>query len=103
MQLEITGQDTNTFFWEPKNELEEIIQNVRTILTTRKGSVPLDREFGIDISLVDLPATVIKGRLTNEIISAVERYEPRARVTEVTFSGDAADGIIYPVVKVMIL
>ena len=103
MMLEIMAKDTNDFSWQPETELEEIIQNVRTILTTRRGSVPLDRSFGIDTALIDLPVTVIKGRLTTEIIEAVERFEPRVEVKEVKFAGDAADGAVYPVVKVVIL
>ena len=31
----------------PSDEVREILQNVRTILSTRKGSVPLDRDFGL--------------------------------------------------------
>lgn len=103
MILEIMAKDTNDFSWQPTTEAEEIIQNVRTILTTRRGSVPLDRAFGIDTALIDLPVTAIKGRLTTEIIEAVERFEPRVEVKEVKFVGDAADGAVYPVVKVVIL
>ena len=103
MILEIMAKDTNDFSWQPTTEAEEIIQNVRTILTTRRGSVPLDRAFGIDTVLIDLPVTAIKGRLTKEIIEAVERFEPRVEVKEVKFAGDAAEGAVYPVVKVVIL
>lgn len=31
----------------PSSEIAEILQNVRTILTTRLGSVPLERDFGL--------------------------------------------------------
>lgn len=103
MMLEIIAKDTNDFSWQPETEVEEIIQNVRTVLTTRRGSVPLDRSFGIDTALIDLPVTAIKGRLTTEIIEAVERFEPRVEVKEVKFTGDAADGAVYPAVKVVIL
>ena len=103
MILEIMAKDTNDFCWQPTTEAEEIVQNVRTILTTRRGSVPLDRAFGIDTVLIDLPVTAIKGRLTTEIIEAVERFEPRVEVKEVKFAGDAAEGAVYPVVKVVIL
>lgn len=103
MTLEITGKDTNEFNWHPTTELEEVIQNVRTILTTRRGSVPLDRGFGINTSLIDLPVTVIKSRLTAEVIDAVEKFEPRVRVESVKFLGDSADGVIYPVVKVVMI
>lgn len=102
MRLEISAGRVNDFFFAPKNELEEIIQNIRTILTTRKGSVPLDREFGIDVGIIDQPVTRARAVLTANIINAVERYEPRVSVTEVTFSGDGMEGEIYPVIKVAI-
>ena len=101
--LDIDGKSTTTLYWSPASELEEIIQNVRTILTTVKGSVPLDRGFGMDASIIDTPTTNIEGRLTVEIMETVEKYEPRVQVQEVSFSGDGADGIIYPRVKVVIL
>ena len=84
------------------DKLSEILQNVKTILTTAKGSVPLDRDFGIDTSLIDLPVPVAKAKLTANIIDAIEKYEPRVTVSSVSFKGDGEDGIIVPTVKVAI-
>ena len=95
-----TGSPGITF--APRSEAEEVIQNVRTILTTRRGSVPLDRDFGIDTLIVDQPVNRIHAILTTEIIETVERYEPRAEVVSVDFTGDGEDGIIVPRVKVVI-
>lgn len=39
----------------PETEVVEILQNVRTILATRKGSVPLDRDFGLSWQYLDAP------------------------------------------------
>ena len=39
--------DAQTIDLAPATKIEEILQNVRTILGTVKFSVPLDREFGI--------------------------------------------------------
>ena len=86
----------------PVNEYEEILQNVRTILTTTKYSVPLDRDFGIDANLIDTPIDYAQAKLTAEIIDAIRRYEPRVSVSKVTFSGNAEDGQLIPTVKVVI-
>lgn len=102
-RLEIAGKDTGSLSFAPQTELEEIIQNVRTILTTRKGSVPLDREFGIDMSIVDKPSTSVQGLLTVEVMETVEKYEPRVKVQGVAFSGDGAEGAVYPIAKVVII
>ncbi len=48
----------------PSTELQEILQNVRTICTTAKYSVPLDREFGINGVFVDEPVNRAKAAYT---------------------------------------
>lgn len=83
----------------------EILQNVRTILATRKGSVPLDRDFGISWDNVDQSLPAAKMLMRSEVIDAIERYEPRAKVTSVDFAEDvegAMDGVLKPIVTVQI-
>ncbi|WP_022850651.1 GPW/gp25 family protein [Limisalsivibrio acetivorans] len=77
----------------------DIFQNVATIITTTKGSVPLDRDFGISGTFLDSPAPVAQAKLRGEIVSAIEMYEPRAYVTGVSFRGDD-DGRLWPVVQI---
>jgi len=87
----------------PKTEIEEILQNVRTILNTRIGSVPLDRDFGISWDMVDAPVNVAKSQLMVAVIDAITEYEPRAKVQEVKFEdSDAVEGVLKPVVIISI-
>lgn len=72
----------------PTSEAEEIIQNVRTILLTYVGSVPLDRGFGIDNKIVDEPISVVRSRAVAEITEAINKFEPRAKVKKCYFDGD---------------
>jgi uncharacterized protein len=81
---------------------EEILQNVRYIINTPKYSVPLNRAFGVDMSILDKPINVVKAKMAAEIVSAITKYETRVGVTGVTFTGDAENGILYPKVKVYI-
>lgn len=90
-----------TIDFSPDTEIKEILQNVKTILTTIKGSVPLDRDFGIDGSYVDKPMPVARARLSSEIMKAVQKYEPRVTITSISFSGNQ-DGILVPKVEVRI-
>lgn len=69
----------------------EIIRNVHTILTTPVGTCPLYRDFGIDMTALDKPMDVAKNLYAVAAMEAVERYEPRVRVIEVTF-GTSEDG-----------
>lgn len=77
---------------------EEIIQNVRTILGTLQGSVPLDRGFGIDSTIIDEPVMIAKARLTSAIIEAIELFESRAVVEVVRFEDDLLNGKLVPIV-----
>ncbi|WP_295163446.1 GPW/gp25 family protein [Selenomonas sp. F0473] len=100
--IEIAGEVAHGINFAPQNVLEEVIQNVRTILTTRRGSVPLDRDFGMNTDFVDQPVSRVRAILLTEIIETVERYEPRVKVIEVHFSGVGVEGEVVPVVKVAI-
>lgn len=73
-------------------ERREIVRNVRTILTTPLGSCPLYREFGLDVSWLDKPLPTAQNLYALAAMEAVERWEPRVRVSGVTFEADPADG-----------
>lgn len=88
--------------WAPDSEYYEILQCVRCILATYKGSVPLDREFGIDHTLVDKPLHVARAKLASEIIPALKEYEPRVELTNISWEADE-DGILSPNVQVKIV
>jgi uncharacterized protein len=83
--------------------VDEIHQNVKTILTTPAGSVPLDREFGIDLGIIDLPIEEAKALLTVEYIEKIRRYEPRVDVDRVEFSHDVSIGKLIPKVVIFLV
>ena len=85
----------------PATETAEILQNLRTILATTEGSVPLDRAFGIDATCVDLPIEKARAKLASEIIVKIRTFEPRVTVTSLTFEADR-EGILKPKVQVKI-
>ncbi len=78
----------------PSSELEEITQNIRMIITTQKFSVPMDRAFGINSAMLDQPLAAARAKLSAEIVAAVNKFEPRAAVTEVIFLNNETDGIL---------
>lgn len=91
--------------FSPANEVQEILQNVRTILSTIKGTVPLDRELGISYDFVDEPSPIAMMQARTEIVNAIKTYEPRAVVSKIEFKtnpNDARDGALYPVITVEI-
>lgn len=88
----------------PKTLIEEVIQNVQTILNTPKGSVPLERDFGIDWTFVDMPQMQSQILLKREIIRALKEYEPRVVVKTIRFKqSNAADGQLIPILDLEVL
>ena len=75
----------------PETVLDEVLQNIAVIISTVKGTVPLYRDFGISSGFVDKPSTVAESLITAEVFDAIEKYEPRAEVLEVTFENETKD------------
>lgn len=67
---------------------EDILRCLRNLLMTPAGTVPLDRDFGIDQSFMEYPLDVAQSLLAVEIIDKVDRYEPRISVTDVELTPD---------------
>lgn len=83
---------------EPMAEQDDILRCLNTLLMTPAGTVPLDRDFGIDNSLLGYPMDVAQSLLAIEIIDKVTRYEPRASVLEVELEPNAEGQITAKVV-----
>lgn len=101
-EISILSETLTEIDFAPQTELKEIIQNVKTILTTMKYSVPLDRNFGIIAASIDEPIPLAKAKCSAEIVEAIQRYEPRAEIVRITFNGDGMDGILKPNVQIRI-
>ena len=99
--LEINAWDKLEIMLIPNSVEEEVAQNVLTILKTMRGSVPFDREFGINPQLIDQPIGLVKAKLTADIVEAVAKFEKRARVQEVQFKADL-NGRLEPTVRIVI-
>lgn len=82
--------------------VEEILQNVHMILTTPKGSIPLDRNFGIDMSALDLPLSIAENLMTSKILESLQDYEPRVTLVSTSFEQDHLTGRLKVKVKVRI-
>ena len=81
----------------PATIVEEILQNVYTIVSTTYFSVPLFREFGVTATFLDTTDMLARSKLVGEIIEKVELFENRVIVEEVAFKSDGDDGILMPV------
>ena len=83
--------------------LDGLEQEIRMLLSTRKGSVPLDRDYGLTWEYVDLPMPEAMPWMIAEIAGQLEKYVPRIRVRDIVFkSDDPVEGILQPTVTVEI-
>jgi phage baseplate assembly protein W len=80
---------------------KEILQNVRMILATVAFSCPMDRDFAWSPD-IDAPIQVAQARLTARLVEAIQTYEPRAQVIEVTYQGEPLNGLLKPKVRVRV-
>ena len=97
MELGVEGLPKNIVYGA--TGITEITQNVRTILTTRKGTVPLDREFGITFDFLDSPMPRARALAEQEIFMQIRRYEPRVVVKKIDWLAEILEGKITPKVK----
>jgi len=79
--------------------VRELDRQIALLLSTREGSIPLDREFGLDLDFVDRPAAVVKSLYTAEVTKKVARFIPSVRVREVQWTG-TPEGKLQPRVVV---
>ena len=87
----------------PESTVEEVLQNIAMIISTPKFSVPLDRKFGLAQRFIDKPIQTAQPVLISEVLDAIEEYEPRAQIGDVTFELGERPGALIPVVEVNII
>lgn len=70
-----------------------ILRHLRGILNTQRGTVPIDKDYGLpDFS--NLAPSFSSGstkEIQNDLIAAIERYEPRLKVLSIAMVPDETD------------
>lgn len=103
MSYTITPASVGGITLNESDTVRSVIQNIKIILATKQLSVPLYREFGMEMRFVDKPVPVAQSLMIAEIKDAIARWEPRAELVGVDFQYDeAAPGRLIPVVEVEI-
>lgn len=92
----------------PSSVAKEVLQNVRTILDTLVGTVPLERNIGISWDYVGKPMPVAMDMLRVAVNNAIAWQEPRAQILSIKFDQPenniefAEQGILKPRVRIYI-
>lgn len=79
--------------------LAELDRQLALLLSTRVGTMPLDREFGLNMDFVDATPEVAKSLYTAEVTEKVAKFIPAVRVREITWDR-AENGKLEPKVVI---
>ena len=81
-----------------QEKIKDIERCLRTLYSTKEGTVPLDREFGINWDFVGEPLPVAQNKFALEVVKKTAKYEKRVKVKEVTYQYNAEAGMMIPTV-----
>ena len=73
-------------------EIADITENLNVLFSTSVGTVPFDRDFGLDMSFLDQPLEKAKALLMVEYLKKIKKYEPRIKLQKVIFTSDPLNG-----------
>ena len=65
--------------------IAELDRQIVLLLSTREGTMPLDREFGINMDFLDMPPEAAKSLYVAEITKKIPQFIPAVRVQGVTW------------------
>lgn len=104
MSYTVTPASAGSITLNESDTVRSVLQNIKVILATKQLTVPLYREFGLEMRFVDKPLPVAKALMIAEIKEALARWEPRAELVSVDFQIDAdVQGRLIPFVEVEIV
>ena len=72
--------------------VDEVVKRINKLLTTPKGTMPLDREYGVDYSeIIDLPPPIAQNTYVVEAAEAINKYEPGFALESIEFDADESE------------
>lgn len=77
---------------------EEILNKVIFLLTCIKGTIPMNRDIGLDPDIISSPAYIARNLYTISAIELIDEFEPRASVEEISFTQKGIENMIPKVV-----
>ena len=73
---------------------QELLGKVFFLLSCIKGTIPMNRNIGLDPNIISQPDTIARNLYTVSAIELIEEFEDRLSVEEVQFeSGDSGNMI----------
>ena len=91
MEYTVSAADLANIRLKEEDEIKEVLRTVAVILATPKGSVPMYRDFGLNMSFLDKPMNVAKNMAVIPVREAIEEWEPRAVYKDMTLFPDPSN------------
>lgn len=66
---------------------EALLEQLAVLLSTPIGTVVFDRDFGLDMSFIDMPVNLAKNMAALELSKKIKKYIPELRLVEVKEDG----------------
>lgn len=73
-------------------EIETLKKNIMFFCSTPKGSLPQNRDFGLDPTITDEPFSHLRMRATVDIVTGVRKFY-NVQLTEINITADENGGI----------
>lgn len=93
-----TPYEFNLEYTFTSDALADLNRKITLLMTTPVGSIPLDREFGIDWSFIDTPTETAKSLFTAEVVGKIQKFMPEIRIEAVDWIVDDSGNLIPKVV-----
>lgn len=72
---------------------ESIIRQLSTLYKTRRGSIPMHRDFGLLWEILAEPTPIFQNRFTVEVVTQTEKFVPGVAVDYVEYIDHGESGI----------
>lgn len=80
-------------------ELEEIQRNLDLLYSTKAGTCPGDRNFGLEQTFEGCPINIAKNLFALEVTEKTEVYENKAEILNIEYT-QSADGNLTPKITI---
>ncbi len=82
------------------SETEDLYKQLNNLLSTRKGTIPINRDFGIDWNVLSQPLDEAESSFVVELMEQIEAYIPELKASEIEFAVEPENGKIIPTITI---
>lgn len=75
---------------------QELLDKAFFLLSCLKGTIPMNRDIGIDPDVIAQPEHIARNLYTISAIECIEKFEDRLSVDEVNFVSSGTNGNLIP-------